>query len=109
MRPETALSHRTPSTPLTGGRPDESGFTLIELLAVVGFSAVLMLFAVNFYLDITRASEAATQQTRDSRRAVALLDRIARDLEATVLVRKPDGRRSPLSPLGLRGRGPGRR
>ncbi len=90
MRPATALSHRTPSTPLTHGRSGENGFTLIELLAVVGFSAVLMLFVVNFYLDITRASEAATQQTRDSRRAIALLDRIARDLEATVLVRKPE-------------------
>lgn len=67
----------------------ESGFTLIELLAVVGFTAVLMLFAVNFYLEITRASEAATARTRDSRRAIALLDRIARDLEAAVLVRKP--------------------
>jgi hypothetical protein len=51
---------------------------------------VLLLFAVNFYLDITRASEAATQRIRDSRRAIALLDRIARDLEATVLVRKPE-------------------
>jgi type II secretory pathway component PulJ len=63
---------------------------LIELLAVVGFTAVLMLFAVNFYIEITRASEAATDRTRDSRRAIALLDRIARDLEAAVLVRKPE-------------------
>ncbi len=63
---------------------------MIELLAVVGFTAVLMLFAVNFYIEITRASEAATARTRDSRRAIALLDRIARDLEAAVLVRKPD-------------------
>jgi type II secretory pathway component PulJ len=67
-----------------------SGFTLIELIAVVGFTAVLLVFAANFYLEITRASGAATARTRDSRRAVALLDRIARDLEATVLVRKPE-------------------
>jgi hypothetical protein len=45
---------------------------------------------VNFYLEITRATEAATTRTRDSRRAVALLDRIARDLESAVLVSKPD-------------------
>lgn len=70
--------------------PRESGFTLIELLAVVGITAVLMLFAVNFYLEITRATEAATDRTRDSRRAIALLDRIARDLESAVLVSKPD-------------------
>jgi len=63
---------------------------LIEMLAVVGFTALLMLFAVNFYLDVTRASEAATEKTRSSRRAVAVLDRIARDLEATLLVKKPD-------------------
>jgi type II secretory pathway component PulJ len=63
---------------------------LIELLAVVGFTAVLLLFAVNFYIEISRASEAATNRTRDSRRAIGLLDRIARDLEAVVLLRKPD-------------------
>jgi hypothetical protein len=55
----------------------------------VGFTAVLMLFAVNFYLEITRASEAATAQTRDCRRAIALLDRIARELQGAVLVKKP--------------------
>jgi type II secretory pathway component PulJ len=63
---------------------------LIEMLAVLGFTALLMLFAVNFYLDVTRASEVATEKTRSSRRAVAVLDRIARDLEATLLVKKPD-------------------
>ena len=50
-------------------RPCQPGFTLIEMLAVVGFTSVLMLFAVNFYLEITRAREAATEQTRDCRRA----------------------------------------
>jgi prepilin-type N-terminal cleavage/methylation domain-containing protein len=65
------------------------GFTLIEMLAVLGFTAVLMLFAADFYLEITRVSESATERTRVSRRATALLDRIARDLEATVLVKKP--------------------
>jgi len=69
---------------------------LIELLAVVGFTAVLMLFAVNFYIEITRASEAAMTRTRAGRRAVAVLDRIARDLEAAVLVKKP-GDVDPLS------------
>jgi hypothetical protein len=60
------------------------------MLAVVGFTSVLMLFAANFYLDITRASETATEKTRSSRQAVAVLDRIARDLQATLLVKKPD-------------------
>lgn len=88
MTPRMAESVRSSSP--ARGQPLVRGFTLIELLAVVGFTSVLMLFAVNFYLEITRATEAATTRTRDSRRAVALLDRIARDLEAAVLVRKPD-------------------
>ena len=90
MRPATAPQRRVPSATLTRGRMNERGFSLIELLAVVALIAGLMIFAVNFYLDITRASAAATQHTRESRRAIALLDRIARDLEATVLVSKPE-------------------
>ncbi len=84
------LRFRSPKTQERKERPRSSGFTLIELLAVVGFTAVLMLFAIDFYLEITRASEAATAQTRDGRRATALLDRIARDLEAAFLVKKPE-------------------
>ena len=89
MTGRTAKSRPAASPRPLRRRPCEPGFTLIEMLAVVGFTAVLMLFAVNFYLEITRASEAATARTRDSRRAVAVLDRIARDLEAAVLVKKP--------------------
>lgn len=76
-----APANRTPAT---------AGFTLIEMLAVAGLTAVLMLYAVNFYLEITRATDAAIAQTRDGRRATGLLERIARDLEAAVLVKKPD-------------------
>jgi len=86
-----ARTARPRRPPVARRRMAASGFTLIELLAVVGFTAVLLVFAANFYLEITRASGAATARTRDSRRAVALLDRVARDLEATVLVRKPEG------------------
>jgi type II secretory pathway component PulJ len=86
----TAPARRAPRPSPGRSGPGAPGFTLIEMLAVVGFTAVLMLFAVNFYMEITRASEAATAQTRDGRRATALLDRIARDLEAAVLVKKPD-------------------
>lgn len=76
---------RSPHNPSGNG-----GFTLIEMLAVTSFTALLMLFAVNFYIEISRASESATTYTRDTRRAITMLDRIARDLEAAVLVRKPD-------------------
>jgi type II secretion system protein J len=68
----------------------QGGFTLIEMLAVASFTALLMLFAVNFYIEISRASETAAEHTGETRRAIAILDRIARDLEGAVLVRKPD-------------------
>ncbi len=92
MRPRngTARSRRTRRWHPGGDGLGRAGFTLIEMLAVVGFTAVLMLFAVDFYIEITRASQAATAQTRSGRRAAAILDRIARDLEGAVLVQKPE-------------------
>jgi type II secretory pathway component PulJ len=86
-----AARHETGRT--AGPRRDpvgESGFTLIEMLAVASFTALLMLFAVNFYIEISRASEVAAEHTGETRRAIAILDRIARDLEGAVLVQKPD-------------------
>ncbi len=77
-------------------RPTESagrfrdGFTLIEMLVVTAFTAGLLIAAVTFYLQIARASTAATARTEDARRAAAVLDRVARDLEATVLVTRPE-------------------
>ena len=67
-----------------------SGFTLIELLAVVFLMTLVLSVAVDFYLDLSRASNDAAAQTRESRRAVSLLDRVARDLEGAVLLVKPE-------------------
>lgn len=69
-----------------------AGFTLLEMLVVVGFTATLLTFAVAFYVDLTRGSAAATELVGRERRATALLDRVARDLEHAVLVKKPDAR-----------------
>ena len=66
------------------------GFTLIEMLMVVLFTGLVLSFAASFYLDISAASRAALARTLDVRRATSALDRVARDLEAAVLVKKPE-------------------
>jgi type II secretion system protein J len=93
------------------GATRRAGFTLLEMLAAMTLTATVLAAVISFYLDLSRASAAATQRTRDVRRATALLDRVARDLEAAVLVRKPEA----LDPLAhpwifyaeARGRGEG--
>lgn len=65
------------------------GFTLIEMMAVVFFTAIVMVIAVNFFIDLSRASEAAMENSRSGRRAVAVIDRVASDLESAVLLVKP--------------------
>ncbi len=65
------------------------GFTLLEVMAVVALISVVFFVALNFYTDLSRASARASNHTRDVRRASAILDRIARDLEGAFLVVKP--------------------
>jgi prepilin-type N-terminal cleavage/methylation domain-containing protein len=78
-------------------RRGTQGFTLLEMLAVIFLVSVLLFVAIDFYLDLSRASNAAVDETRSARRAVVLLDRIAHDLEgAVLLVRPPD-----VDPLGF--------
>lgn len=65
------------------------GFTLIEMLAVMLFTAIVLVVVVDFYIELTNASAAATAATRDGRRAAAILDRVSRDLQTAALVVKP--------------------
>ena len=67
-----------------------AGFTLIEVLAVVLLTGLVLGIALDFYVDLSRASNRAADHTRGGRRATAILDRMARDFESAVLVRKPD-------------------
>lgn len=67
-----------------------AGFSLLEMLAVVLLTAMVFGVAVDFYLDLSRAGLRASNLTREARRAAAVLDRVARDLEAAVLVVKPE-------------------
>jgi prepilin-type N-terminal cleavage/methylation domain-containing protein len=65
-----------------------AGFTLIEVLAVIFLTALVVGVALNFFVDMSNQSAMASESTRELRRATSLLDRIARDLERVLLVRK---------------------
>jgi prepilin-type N-terminal cleavage/methylation domain-containing protein len=69
---------------------NQRAFTLIEMLVVVVITGFVLTFAANFYLDLSAASQAAVERTVGVRRATTVLDRVARDLEAAVLVKKPE-------------------
>lgn len=77
-------------------RARRGGFTLLELLAVVALTALVLTVAVDFYIDLSRHAQTATERTRAARRATAVLDRVAADLALAVLVVKPAAR-DPLS------------
>jgi type II secretory pathway component PulJ len=69
-------------------RKRRAGFSLLEVLAVVLLTSIVIGVALNHYVDLSRAGQRATEHTRSIRRATAILDRIARDFESTVLVAK---------------------
>jgi len=66
-----------------------TGFTLLEMMAVVAMIGVVFFVALRFYTDLANATTRASDNTRGIRRASAILDRIARDLEGTYLLVKP--------------------
>jgi len=76
-------------TPIGSSRRRPIGFTLIEMLAVMLVLSLLLGVALDFYVDLTRQATRATELTRAVRRANAILDRVASDLEHTLLVSKP--------------------
>jgi type II secretory pathway component PulJ len=65
------------------------GFTLIEVMGVILITTIVMGVAVSFYIDLSNQATRATENTRQVRRATALLDRVADDVEHALLVRKP--------------------
>ncbi len=66
------------------------GFTLIETLAAVMITALIVAFALGAYVQIADTAELATLRLRDDLHAATILDRIAEDLQSTVLVVKPE-------------------
>jgi len=65
------------------------GFTLFEVLGVVLVSALLLGATISFYINLSRQAARASENTREVRRAATIVDRIASDLEHTLLVQKP--------------------
>lgn len=76
--------------------PARGGFTLFEVLGVILITTILLGAVVNFYIDLSSQATRASETTREVRRAAALLDRIAADLEHTLLV-KTRAEQDPLS------------
>ncbi len=68
-----------------------AAFTLVEMLAVMLLLGMVVATTINFYIDLSRQSAAATERVREVRRGVTVVDRIARDLEGSVLVATPAG------------------
>ncbi len=71
-------------------RRARGAFTLIEMTVVVLFTAIVMAAAINFYLQLSNQSSQAAALTQNGRRTTLALDRVARDLQSTVLIVKPD-------------------
>ena len=67
-----------------------SGFTLIEVLAVVLLTGSGVGVALDFYLDLSRASNRAAGVTRVTRRTAAVLDRMVQDLQHTVFLHRAE-------------------
>lgn len=65
------------------------GFTLLEMLAVIALTALLLTVAADYYIDLSRAGSEAVERVAGPRRAARLLDRLAREVEGSVLVVKP--------------------
>jgi prepilin-type N-terminal cleavage/methylation domain-containing protein len=68
---------------------NREGFTLIEIMAVVAMIGFVFFVALNFYTQLARATNRASDHTRSVRRASAILDRVARDIEGAFLMVKP--------------------
>ena len=74
--------------PERGRRP--AGFTLIEVMAAIFLTAMVITFAVSFYIDLSNASQRALSQTRESLKLVSVKDRINRDISNAVIVVKAE-------------------
>ena len=67
----------------------QPGFTLLEVLGVILVTTILLAVAINFFINLSTQATRASENTREVRRAATILDRVASDLEHTLLVQKP--------------------
>jgi prepilin-type N-terminal cleavage/methylation domain-containing protein len=66
-----------------------AGFTLVEVLAAVFLTSIVIGVALAFFVGLSDATQAAAAKTQKGRRAFAVLDRLARDLEGAYLLVTP--------------------
>jgi len=64
------------------------GFTLLEMMGVIVAIGLVLAIATDYYIDLSRASNRASRNTSEIRRATAILDHVAHDLENTMLIVK---------------------
>jgi hypothetical protein len=63
----------------------------MEMMLVVLLTGIVMTAATRIYSRISRGGQAVVEATREVRQATALVDRIAREIEGSVLVTRPEG------------------
>ena len=93
MKPSGPDPRGVPSTRSRAGAPRalRSGFTLLEVMAAIFLTAVTIAAAVSFQIQLGDATTAARDRIRVQRHAVAILDRVARDLQGSyLLVKSPE-------------------
>jgi len=66
------------------------GFTMIEVLAAVLLTSIVISVAVSFQLNLGTTTTMARERLRTQRHAVALLDRISRDLAGAYFIAATD-------------------
>ncbi len=78
-------------TPIRAHRPSHRGFTLIEVLAAVLLTSIVISVAVAFQINLGSSMKGSRERLRTERHAVALLDRIARDLMGAYFIVPSEG------------------
>ncbi|MDP6980602.1 MAG: prepilin-type N-terminal cleavage/methylation domain-containing protein [Myxococcota bacterium] len=80
----------TPS-PTSTPRPSLRGFSLIEVLAAVLLTSIVISVAVAFQINLGSSMKGSRERLRTERHAVALLDRISRDLAGAYFIVPKEG------------------
>ena len=81
----------SPSLRMTTEARGRLGFTLIEVMAAIFLTAMVITFAVSFYVDLSNASQRALAQTQKSLKVASVADRLNRDLSNATMLVKADG------------------
>jgi type II secretory pathway component PulJ len=100
----TAVAHYTPSTqntqntqntqstqntqnaPESAAHTRRMGFSMIEVMGAVLLTSIVISIAVAFQINLGSATQNARERLRSQRQAVALLDRMSRDIAGTYFI-----------------------